>query len=147
MKSLRMDVKMKLFSVAWKSSSRASKQRKYRMNSPLHAKRNLLAAPLAPDLKARYGRRNLTVREGDTVRIMKGEFRGMTGKISSVDVKKETVHVDGAGRTRKDGTKSFSPLRPSSLMLMEISVEDKKRAFSVARSKGSQATAVKGSKG
>lgn len=134
---------MKLFSASWKSSGKASKQRKYRMNSPLHARRSLLAAPLAPDLKARYGRRNLTVREGDTVRIMKGEFRGMTGKISSVDVKKETVHVDSAGRVRKDGTKSFFPLRPSSLMLMEISVEDKKRAFSVGKSAG----AVKGGKG
>ncbi|MBI2143380.1 50S ribosomal protein L24 [Candidatus Woesearchaeota archaeon] len=128
---------MKLFSVAWKSSSRASKQRKYRANSPLHAKRNLLAAPLAPDLKARYGRRNLTVREGDTVKIMRGEFRGMTGKVGSVDVKNQTVHVDGAERIRKDGTKSFSPLRASRLMLTEISVEDKKRAASLAR-KGSK---------
>lgn len=124
---------MKLFSASWKSSSRASKQRKYRANSPLHARRNLLAAPLAPDLKAKYGRRNLTVREGDTVRIMRGEFRGMTGKVSSVDAKGETVYVDGAGRIRKDGTKSFFPLRASSLMLTEISVEDKKRAASIVR--------------
>lgn len=124
---------MKLFSVAWKSSGRASKQRKYRMNSALHMKRNFLAAPLAPDLKARYSTKNLTVREGDTVKIMKGEFKGVTGKINGVNLKKSTVYVDGAGRTRKDGTKSFLPLRPSSLMLVEISVEDKKRAASLTR--------------
>ncbi len=137
---------MKLFSASWKSSSKASKQRKYRTNSPLHARRNFLAAPLAPDLKARYGRRNLTVREGDTVRIMKGELRGMTGKISSVDTKRETVHVDGAGRTRKDGTKSFFQLRPSGLMLIEISIEDKKRAFSVARKPGKGSQVASGGK-
>lgn len=124
---------MKLFSVAWKSSSKVSKQRKYRINSALHAKRNFLAAPLAPDLKARYGTRNLTVREGDTVRIMKGEFRGLTGKINSVNLRKSTVYVDGAERVRKDGTKSFFPLRPSGLMLTEVSIEDKKRAASLAR--------------
>ncbi len=124
---------MKLFSVAWKSSSKVSKQRKYRINSALHQKRNFLAAPLAPDLKARYGTRNLTVREGDTVKIMKGEFRGLAGKINSVNLRKSTVYVDGAERVRKDGTKSFFPLRPSSLMLIEISVEDKKRAASLMR--------------
>ncbi len=124
---------MKLFSVAWKSSSKVSKQRKYRINSALHQKRNFLAAPLAPDLKTRYGTRNLTVREGDTVKIMKGEFRGLTGKINSVNLRKSTVYVDGAERVRKEGTKSFFPLRPSSLMLVEISVEDKKRAASLAR--------------
>ena len=124
---------MKLFSVAWKSSSKVSKQRKYRMNSALHVKRNFLAAPLAPDLKARYGTRNLTVREGDAVKIMKGEFRGVTGKINSVNLRKSTVYVDGAERVRKDGTKSFFPLRPSNLMLIEISVEDKKRAASLTR--------------
>ena len=124
---------MKLFSVAWKSSSKVSKQRKYRMNSALHVKRNFLAAPLAPDLKARHGTRNLTVREGDNVKIIKGEFRGMTGKINSVNLRKSTVYVDGAERVRKDGTKSFFPLRPSNLMLIEISVEDKKRAASLTR--------------
>ncbi len=124
---------MKLFSVAWKSSGKAAKQRKYRMNSALHQKRNFLAAPLAPDLKARYSTRNLTVREGDTVRVMKGEFRGVTGKINRVDVRKSVVYVDGAGRVRKDGTKSFFPLHTSSLMLTDVSVEDKKRAGSLAR--------------
>ena len=125
---------MKLFSVAWKSSSKAAKQRKYRLNSPLHGKRNFLAAPLAPDLKGRYSTRNLAVREGDAVKIMKGEFNGLTGKINSVDVRKGLVYVDGAERVRKDGTKSFFPLRPSNLMLIEISVEDKKRAASLTRS-------------
>ncbi|MBI2175874.1 50S ribosomal protein L24 [Candidatus Woesearchaeota archaeon] len=124
---------MKLFSAGWKSSSKVSKQRKYRLNSALHLKRNFLAAPLAPDLKARYDTRSLTVREGDTVKIMKGEFKGVTGKINSVNLRKSTVYVDGAGRVRKDGTKSFFPLRPSGLMLVEISVEDKKRAASLAR--------------
>lgn len=124
---------MKLFSAAWKSSSRVSKQRKYRMNSALHMKRNFLAAPLAPDLKTRYSTRNLTVREGDTVKIMKGEFKGITGRINRVNLRKSTVYVDGAERVRKDGTKSFFPLRPSSLMLVEISVEDKKRAASLTR--------------
>ena len=119
--------------MAWKSSSRAAKQRKYRLNSPLHLKRNLLAAPLSPELRAKYSTRNITLREGDTVRVMKGEFRGLTGKVNNIDVKNGIALVDGAERVRKDGTKSFFPLRPSSLLVLDATIEDKHRARSLTR--------------
>ena len=124
---------MKTFSLNWKSSSDTSKQRKYRLNSPLHIKRDFMAAHLAPELRGRYNRRSLPLREGDTVRIMKGEFAGLSGKVNRVELKKGMVYVDGAERIRKDGTKSFFPLRPSSLLLIDLSVEDKRRAASLAR--------------
>ena len=124
---------MKTFSLNWKSSSDTSKQRKYRLNSPLHLKRDFMAAHLAPDLRGKYSTRSLSIREGDTVKVMKGEFAGLTGKINRVELKKGTVYIDGAERIRKDGTKSFFPLRPSSLLLVDLSIEDKRRAASLAR--------------
>ena len=124
---------MKLFSVDWKSSSDTSKQRKYRLNAPLHLKRDFVASHLAPELRGKYSTRSLSLREGDTVKVMKGEFAGLSGKVNRVELKKGTVYVDGAERIRKDGTKSFFPLRPSSLLLIDLNVEDKRRVASLAR--------------
>jgi len=124
---------MKHFSLAWKSSSKGAKQRKYRLNSPLHVKRDFLSVSLSPNLRERYNTRNVTVRKGDTVKIVKGEFRGMTGKVNRADVKRSVVFVDGAERVRKDGTKAFFPLQPSNIMLTEVYVEDKLRAASLTR--------------
>ena len=134
---------MKTFSLNWKSSSDTSKQRKYRLNSPLHLKRNFMAAHLAPDLRGKYSTRSLSLREGDTVKVMKGEFAGLTGKVNRVELKKGTVYIDGAERIRKDGTKSFSPMRPSSLLLVDLSIEDKRRAASLARKSKSAVVAEK----
>lgn len=124
---------MKLFSLAWKSSGKGVKQRKYRRNAHLNLKRSFIAVSLVPDLRSRYGTRNVTVRKGDTVKVAKGEFRNVIGKVNRVDVKKGIVFVDGAERVRKDGTKSFIPLQPSSLLLTEIYLEDKGRTASLAR--------------
>lgn len=127
---------MKLFSLAWKSSSKAAKQRKYRLNAPLHLKGKFLSASLMPGLRERFGSRSLAIREGDTVRVMKGEFSGLAGKINKINLKAGTVFVDGAERVRKDGTKSFFPLQPSSLLVTEANLEDKLRAASLSRKPG-----------
>lgn len=103
------------------------------MNAPLHLKRRFLSAALSADLRARYGARNIPIREGDTVRLVKGEFRGITGKVNSVNLKQGTVYVDGAERVRKDGTKSFFPVMPSSLIISEALFEDKRRAAHASR--------------
>ncbi len=124
---------MKLFSLSWKSSRKVAKQRKFRINAPLHIKRSLLAAPLAKDLARKYGTGTVSLRTGDSIRVAKGEFKGMIGKVNAVSLKKGTVSVDGAGRVRKDGTKSFSPLKPSNLLVTELNIEDKRRIASLTR--------------
>ncbi len=135
---------MKLFSLAWKSSSKRAKQRKYRLNAPLHLKRNFLSVSLAPELRTRYGTRNVAVRKGDSVKVVKGQFKSVTGKVNRVDARKGVVYVDGAERVRKDGTKSFFPLQPSSLLLSEVYIDDKRRVASLARKADAKKPPVKG---
>ena len=134
---------MKFFSLAWKASGKPGKQRKYRANAPLHVKRNFLTAALSKELGLRLGVKKITVRKGDSVKVQRGEFRGFTGKIGKVNVKDGLVFVDGVERVRKDGTKSFSPIRPSSLLLVDLSIEDKRRAASLARKSKSAVVAEK----
>lgn len=134
---------MKAFSLSWKSSSKASKQRKFRLNAPLHLKRRFLSAALSPELKGRYGAKSMPVREGDTVRLIKGEFSGVSGKVNMVNLKQGTVYVDGAERVRKDGTKSFFPVTPSNLVISEALFEDKRRAAQALRRTSSSPSVTK----
>ncbi|MBI2145208.1 50S ribosomal protein L24 [Candidatus Woesearchaeota archaeon] len=134
---------MKLFSLSWNSSSKASKQRKYRANAPLHLKRKFLSAALSPEMKGKYGAKSLSLREGDSVKITRGEFRGISGKVNDVNLSQGIVYVDGAERLRKDGTKSFLPIAPSSLLIVEASFDDKRRAMQLSRKQGKQVKAEK----
>ena len=71
----------KLFSTSWKQSRKSRKQRKYRAKAPIHLKRKFLNANLSKELRTKYKRRNLPLKKGDTILIMRGKFRKKTGKI------------------------------------------------------------------
>lgn len=123
------------FSLTWKSSSQKRKQRKYRSNAPLHIKKTMMASHLAPELRKKYSKRAITIRKDDKVKIMRGQFKGLTGKVDRVNIKRQVVFVRGAEGAKKDGTKTFYPLNPSNLMILELNLSDKRRAESLSRGK------------
>lgn len=111
----------------WNASKQPRKQRKYRHNAPLHTKQKFVSIHLAKELRKKYGKRNITARTGDTVKVMRGQFTGKTGKIIKIDMKKSKIMMEGIENIRKDGTKKPYPLQPSNLMLTELNMDDKKR--------------------
>jgi large subunit ribosomal protein L24 len=118
----------KEFSVHWKASEKARKQRKYRFQSPLHVKRRILSSNLSKELRKKIGKRSVPLRKDDTVRIMTGEFKKQKGKISEVSRHKMKVYIEGIQKQKKDGTKVNIPFDPSNLQITELA-EDKKRVF------------------
>lgn len=124
---------MKEFSLKWKSSKNPKKQRKYLANAPLHTRRDFLHVQLSKPLRQKYKRRNVLLRTGDKVKIMRGQFRKLTGKVESVDYKATKVYVDVASFTKKDGSKASYPMHPSNLQIQELQLDDKKRVQSIQR--------------
>jgi len=117
----------KKFSNKWKSSKQPRKQRKYAKESPLHLKNKLVSAHLSKELIKKYSTRNIPLRKGDKVKIMRGKFKGTSGIVTDVDLKRLRIYVSGAEITKKDGSKSFVPLHPSKLMITDLNTDDKKR--------------------
>ena len=121
------------FSTKWLSSRQPRKQRKYRANAPLHTKHKLISSNLAKELRKKYGKRNISVIKGDKVKIMQGEFKTKTGKISLVSNYKLKVAIEGIQKTKKDGTKVNVYFDPSNIQIQELNLEDKKRLNSLQR--------------
>ena len=117
----------KKFSTHWKSSKQPRKQRKYRYNAPLHILHKFMSVHLSKDLRKKYGIRSIPTKKGDRVKIARGQFKGKTGKIEKVILKKTKVFVEGIQQTSKTGNKSFYPIHPSNLILVELNLNDKKR--------------------
>ncbi|MBI1969710.1 50S ribosomal protein L24 [Candidatus Woesearchaeota archaeon] len=116
-----------VFSTDWKASKQPRKQRKYRYNAPLHIRQRFLAAHLSKELREKYKRRNIPVRTGDKVKVLRGGFKGHIGKIEEVDVKRTRVYITGVEITKRDGTKARRALQPSQLLITELSLGDKRR--------------------
>lgn len=115
------------WSRSWKASKQPRKQRKYLYNLPLHLARKLLSVHLSKELKQKYGKRNVPVRKGDTVKVMVGQFKKKTGKVESLDVKRRRVYVGDIYVVKKDGSKLPYPLHPSNLLIISLELGDKIR--------------------
>jgi large subunit ribosomal protein L24 len=117
----------KKFSTKWKSSKQVRKQRKYRYNAPLHAKQKFVHAHLSKELKKKYKTRNLGLRKGDKVKVVRGQFRKHAGNVERIDLKKTKVYVSGIEVTKKDGSKTTYPIDPSNVVITELNLDDKVR--------------------
>lgn len=117
----------KKFSVHWKKSKKQKKQRKYRYAAPLHIKQKFIHAHLSKELRKKYKRRNIGLKKGDKVRVMRGQFKKHIGKVDIVDLKEGKVYITGIEITKKDGTKTTYPIDPSNLIITELNIDDKMR--------------------
>ncbi len=109
------------------TSKKPRKQRYMLHNAPLHKKRKWISSHLAENLLLKYDRRNLPVVKGDTVKIMRGNFRGHEDKIVKVNVRDQTVEIEGVTITTAKGTKLAKPIHASTLLITKLNVTDKWR--------------------
>ena len=82
---------------------------------------------LSPELREKYRRRSLKPRTGDSVRIVRGEFKGIEGKVTGVDPGQGTVNVEGVTREKIKGGTSPVPISSSNVVLTAVTTEDKQR--------------------
>lgn len=117
----------KEFSTQWNASIQPRKQRKYIFNAPLHTKHKFLSANLSKSLREKYGKRNLPLRKGDEVLVMRGSFAKKKAKVTSVDLKNSRIVLEGIQRAKKDGSKVNVFFRPNILQIQTLNLDDKKR--------------------
>lgn len=117
----------KKFSNEWKGSSKVRKQRKYRFNAPLHIKQKFMSSNLSKDLRKVHSRRSLELRKNDVVRVITGKFKNKRGKVSSLDVYRCRITIDGLQISKRDGSKASIPFHPSNVQIVELNTDDRRR--------------------
>jgi large subunit ribosomal protein L24 len=120
------------------TSKQPRKQRLSLYNAPLHLRHKLLTAKLSPELQKKLGVKRLPVRRGDTVLIMRGDFKGVTGKVVKVDLKRVRIYVEGATRTNSKGQTVYYPIHPSKVLIVDLDLSDKVRQKIIERKKKGQ---------
>lgn len=124
---------MTKFNKNWKKSQKPNKQRKYRFEAPKHVRGKFMHANLSKDLQETHNTRRTRVREGDIVRVMRGDQKGKEGQVVRVDMKKTQVFIEGIEHTKKEGPMLHIPIRPSNLRIVELNMDDSKRVQKMER--------------
>lgn len=86
-----------------------------------------LASHLSKELRKKYTKRSIRVIEGDTIRVLRGEFRGVTGKVTKVSSQKNGVSIEGVKKEKLKGGNLDIFIHPSNLMITDLNTEDKWR--------------------
>lgn len=116
------------FNKNWVRSVQPRKQRKFRANAPNHIKKTFMGCTLDKALREKHGRRNIEVRKGDEVKVMRGKFKGKQGKVGVVDIKNTRLQIEGIQRAGKAaGEKLITWFHPSSVKIIILNTDDKKR--------------------
>jgi large subunit ribosomal protein L24 len=91
----------------------------------------LLSAPLSSGLQSRHGVKSLPVRKGDTVRIVRGDFTGIEGKVTEVDRTRYRLYVEGVTRDKVSGTSTKMTVHASKVQITNLSLDDRWRSKSI----------------
>lgn len=110
-----------------RSSKSPRKQRRFIRDAPVHAHKRLLRCRLDEFLQEEYGLRNLVVKKGDLVRVMRGQFRETEGKVIAVDYSHIRVYIDSASGAKSDGKEVQVPIHPSNLMLVKLELDNERK--------------------
>lgn len=82
---------------------------------------------LSPELRERYRRKSVRPRPGDSVRIVRGEFLGVEGKVTKVISRDGRLNVEGVSREKMKGGTAPVPIESSKVILTSLNMEDKIR--------------------
>jgi large subunit ribosomal protein L24 len=93
----------------------------------LQTKSKQLGSALSKDLQKKYGKKSARVIEGDSVSILRGEFKGVDGKISKINTAKSNVAIDGVKKEKTKGDKFDVYIHTSNLVITSLNSSDKWR--------------------
>jgi len=117
-------------------SSKPSKVRKMYLVAPQHERSSfLLRASLADDLKSKYGRNSIRVKPGDSVKLVRGEYAGIEGKVQKVFPREGRVTIEGVTREKIAGGTTQIRIHASNLVVTTLNLDDKLRRQKLEGSK------------
>jgi large subunit ribosomal protein L24 len=86
-----------------------------------------VSSPLSKDLKKKYSKNSVRIIEGDSVKIVRGEFKGVDGKVASISVDKSSIAIEGVKKEKTKGDKFDVYIHSSNVVVTGLNTDDKWR--------------------
>jgi large subunit ribosomal protein L24 len=94
---------------------------------PKHLHDARICSTLIEDLRRQYNRRNARVIKGDTVKVMRGEYTGIEGKVEKVNTERGTLAIEGVQREKIKGGNVKVQIHASNVTIVGLNLQDKYR--------------------
>ena len=92
-----------------------------------------IGAALSKQLRQKYQRRSIRIVKGDTVKILRGEYKGIDGKVTKISLEKNSIAVEGVQREKLKGGKIDLYIHSSNTVITSLNTEDNWRTKKLER--------------
>jgi large subunit ribosomal protein L24 len=82
---------------------------------------------LSDDLKKQYNKRSTGVVKGDTVKIVRGEYKGVEGKVEKINTEKGKLSIEGVQREKIKGGNVKVLIHASNVIISSLNMDDNYR--------------------
>ena len=108
-----------------------------------HKRDKFLGANLSENLREQHSRRSMRVIKGDTVRILRGEYVGIEGKVEKVNTEKSTLSIEGVQREKIRGGNVKVQIHASNVQIISLNTDDEYRMKGTKKTKEKNTTVKK----
>ena len=86
-----------------------------------------MSSLLSKDLRKKYNKRSARVVEGDSVKVIRGEFIGVDGKVSKVSTGDNGLTIEGVKKEKLKGEKFDVFIHTTNVEITALNTDDKWR--------------------
>ena len=109
-----------------------------------HKREKFLGANLSENLREQHNKRSMRVIKGDSVRILRGEYVGIEGKVEKVNTEKSTLSIEGVQREKIRGGNVKVQVHASNVQIISLNTDDDYRIKGIPKSKDENTNIKKG---
>lgn len=103
------------------------------LHFPTHLRDRMVSSTLSDNLREQYNARSCRVVKGDSVRVMRGEYLGIEGKVEKVNTKRGTLSIEGIQREKVKGGNVKVQIHSSNVIITSLNLDDKYRQKKIQR--------------
>ncbi|MGA2874809.1 MAG: 50S ribosomal protein L24 [Nitrososphaerales archaeon] len=109
-------------------SSKPVRVRRRLVLNPVREKSlKLVRASLSSDLKSKYGKNSIRIRIGDSVKLVRGEYSGVEGKVQHLFPSEGRLTLEGVTREKIAGGTTEVRIHASNVIVTGLNLDDKFR--------------------
>jgi len=101
----------------------------------LTTRSNQLGCHLSKDLRQKYGKRSIRVIKGDTVNVIRGEYKDVEGKVAKISIVDNSIAIEGIKKEKGKGDKFDVLIQTSNVIVTSLNTGD---SWRMAKLEGKQ---------
>ena len=86
-----------------------------------------ICAPISKDLRKKYSRRSVRIMADDTVKVIRGEYKGLAGKVAKISTESNSVAIEGNKKEKLKGEKFDVYIHSTNMVITSLNTDDKWR--------------------